>query len=135
MTALTIDVVIEHYVKLRDQKSALKAEFDAKVAEVELKMKKFEAYLLQQADAQGVTSFKTKNGTAFVTTVDMANVADWDAVLKFIKDNDAWDMLEKRVSKNAVRQYIEATKAIPSGVNWATRLDVNVRRAAAGGSE
>ena len=135
MTALTIDVVIDHYVKLRDRKSALKAEYDKQVKEVELKMNKFEAYLLQQADAQGVTSFKTKNGTAFVTTVDMANVADWDAVLKFIKDNNAWDMLEKRVSKTAVRQYIEATKAIPSGVNWATRLDVNVRRASAGGDE
>tara|TARA_R110000868_G_scaffold21613_11_gene89463 strand:- start:2722 stop:3129 length:408 start_codon:yes stop_codon:yes gene_type:complete len=135
MTALTIDVVIDHYIKLRDSKSALKAEYDKQVKEVELKMNKFEAYLLQQADAQGVTSFKTKNGTAFVTTVDMANVADWDAVLKFIKDNDAWDMLEKRVSKTAVRQYIEATKAIPSGVNWATRLDINVRRAPAGGDE
>ncbi len=132
---LTIDTVIEHYIKLRDKKSALKAEHDAKVKDIELTMNKLEAYLLQQADTQGVTSFKTANGTAFVTTVDMANVADWDAVLKFIKDNDAWDMLEKRVSKNAVRQYIEATKAIPSGINWASRLDINVRRSSTGSNE
>jgi len=37
-------------------------------------------------------------------------------------------MLEKRVSKNAVRGYIEATKSVPSGVNYGTRIDVNVRK-------
>lgn len=133
--SVTVEAVINHYIKLRDQKAEIKAECDARVSVVDQQMKKIEAYLLQQADAQGVTSFKTKSGTAFVTTVDMANVADWDAVLRFVKDNDAWDMLEKRVSKNAVRQYIEATKAVPSGVNWATRLDINVRRPAGGGEE
>jgi hypothetical protein len=130
---LTVDAVIDHYIKLRDKKAELKAEYEAKAQGVEQQMKKIEAYLLQQADAQGITSFKTKSGTAFVTTVDMANVADWDAVLKFVRENDAWDMLEKRVNKNAVRQRIEATKAVPNGVNWASRLDINVRRPAGGG--
>jgi len=131
--SVTVDAVINHYIKLRDQKAEIKAECDARTALVDQQMKKIEAYLLQQADAQGVTSFKTKSGTAFVTTVDMANVADWDAVLKFVRENDAWDMLEKRVNKNAVRQRIEAAKSVPSGVNWATRLDINVRRPAGGG--
>lgn len=133
--SITIDKVIEHYVKLRDEKSALKAEYEEKAKAVDATMKKLESYLLQQADAQGVTSFKTKAGTAFVTTVDMANVADWDAVLNFIKTHDAWDMLEKRVSKNAVRQYIDATKGIPAGINWSSRLDINVRRGAAGNED
>ena len=60
-----------------------------------------------------MTSFKSEHGTAFLTTVDFANVADWDAVLTFIRDTEAYDMLEKRVSKTAVRGYIEANKAVP----------------------
>jgi len=61
------------------------------------------------------------------TIVD-ADVADWDAVLGFIRENDAYDMLEKRISKVAVRGYIDATKAVPPGVNYGTKLEVNIRK-------
>jgi hypothetical protein len=94
-------------------------------------LEKLEAWIKTQADAQGVTSFKTKHGTAFLTTVDYANVADWDAVLGFIVENDAYDMLEKRVSKTAVRGYIEQAKAVPPGVNYGTKLEVNIRKPSA----
>ena len=40
------------------------------------------------------------------------------------------NLLEKRVSKTAVRAYIEADKSVPSGINYGTRLDVNVRKPA-----
>ena len=71
---------------------------------------------------------ETKHGTAFLTTTDFATVADWDAMLTFVRENDAYDMLEKRVSKTAVRGYIEQTKTVPPGVNYGTRLDVNIRK-------
>ena len=48
--------------------------------------------------------------------------------LKFIKDNDAFDMLEKRVSKTAVRAYIDMHNTVPAGVNFGTKLGVNVRK-------
>jgi hypothetical protein len=60
--------------------------------------------------------------------VDFANVADWDAVLTFVRENDAYDMFEKRISKTAVRGYIDQTKAVPPGVNYGTRIEVNVRK-------
>ena len=125
---MTVDQVIEAYLKYRNKKEALEAEIKDQVKELKDKMAKLEAWIKTKADAEGVTSFKTAHGTAFVTTNDYANVADWDAVLAFIKENDAYDMLEKRVSKNAVRGYIDQQKAVPSGVNYGTRIDVNVRK-------
>jgi hypothetical protein len=125
---MTVDQVIEAYLKYRNKKEALEAEIKDQVKELKDKMAKLEAWIKTKADAEGVTSFKTAHGTAFVTTNDYANVADWDAVLSFIKENDAYDMLEKRVSKNAVRGYIEQRKEVPSGVNYGTRIDVNVRK-------
>jgi len=130
---LTVDSVIEGYLKLRAQKQAIEARTKEQTSAIDANMDKLEARLKLKAEETGVTSFKTDHGTAFLTTVDFANVADWDAVLKFVRENDAWDMLEKRVNKNAVRQRIEATKAVPNGVNWASRLDINVRRPAGGG--
>ena len=125
---LTVDQVIAAYLKLRDKKDSMEAAVKAEVKGIKVKMEKLEAWLREQADAQGVTSFKTKAGTAFMTTTDFANVADWDAVLDFIKTNSAFDMLEKRVSKTAVRAYIEEKREVPAGVNYGTRLEVNVRR-------
>jgi hypothetical protein len=39
-------------------------------------------------------------------------------------------MLEKRISKIAVRGYIEANKAVPPGVNYGTKLEINIRKPA-----
>ena len=126
--AVNVDDVIATYMKLRNQKEAIEAEVKDKVSDLKAKMSKLEAWIKEQADVQGVTSFKTKHGTAFLTTTDYANVADWDAVLGFIRENEAFDMFEKRVSKLAVRSYIEQTKAVPPGVNYGTKLEVNIRK-------
>lgn len=132
---LTVDTVIDTYLKLRNKKEAIEAETKDKVAGIKENMAKLEGWIKEQADKQGVKSFKTDHGTAFLTTTDFAQVADWDAVLSFIKDNDAFDMLEKRVSKTAVRGYIEKNKTVPSGVNYGTRIDVNVRKPVAKADE
>jgi hypothetical protein len=127
---VNVDDVVATYMRLRSQKEAIEAEVKDKVSTIKAKMEKLEAWIKEQADAQGVTSFKTKHGTAFLTTTDYANVADWDAVLDFIRGNEAYDMLEKRISKIAVRGYIEANKAVPPGVNYGTKLEVNIRKPA-----
>ncbi len=126
--SITVDDVVAAYLKLRNKKEALEAETKDQVKTLKEKMEQFEAWIKEQADAQGVTSFKTKHGTAFLTTTDYANVGDWDAVLGFIRENEAYDMLEKRISKVAVRGYIDATKEVPPGVNYGTKLEVNIRK-------
>lgn len=126
--SLTVDQVIDTYLKLRKKKEAIETETKDKVKGIKDSMAKLEGWIKEQADTQGVKSFKTDHGTAFLTTTDFAQVADWDSVLEYIKKNDAFDMLEKRVSKTAVRGYIEKNKTVPSGVNYGTRIDVNVRK-------
>jgi uncharacterized protein YydD (DUF2326 family) len=125
---MKVDDVIAAYMRLRDKKESMEAAVKEQTKELKEKMEKLEAWIKEQADVQGVTSFKTKHGTAFLTTTDYANVADWDAVLNYIRENDAYDMLEKRVSKVAVRGYIDANKSVPAGVNYGTKLEVNIRK-------
>jgi hypothetical protein len=127
---VNVDDVVATYMKLRLQKESMEAEVKDRVSVIKAKMEKIEAWIKEQADLQGVTSFKTKHGTAFLTTTDYANVGDWDAVLDFIRTQEAYDMLEKRVSKIAVRGYIDANKVVPPGVNYGTKLEVNIRKPA-----
>ncbi len=127
---VNVDDVVATYMKLRLQKESMEAEVKDRVSVIKAKREKIEAWIKEQADLQGVTSFKTKHGTAFLTTTDYANVGDWDAVLDFIRTQEAYDMLEKRVSKIAVRGYIDANKVVPPGVNYGTKLEVNIRKPA-----
>lgn len=127
--------VIRTYMALRNQKEAIEAEMKSRVDGIKANMAKLEAWIKEKADEQGVTSFKSDFGTAFLTTTDYANVADWDAVLDFIRTNEAYDMLEKRISKVAVRGYIQQNKTVPPGVNYGTKLEVNIRKPGAKAEE
>jgi hypothetical protein len=125
---LKIKEVVTAYMKLRAQKDALETQIESKVKEIKGKMDKMEAWLKVQMDAQGLTSVKSDAGTAFLTTTDYATVESWDATLQFIREHDAFDLLNKAVNKTAVRAYIEQNKAVPPGVNYGTRLEVSVRK-------
>lgn len=127
----TVDEVVATYVKLRDKKQALEAAAKEKTKDIAAQLDKMEAWLIEQAQAQGVTSFKTAHGTAFLATTDFASVGNWDEVLKFIRKHETYEMLERRVSKKAVRSYIDEYKAVPNGVNYGTQLNVQVRGPAA----
>ena len=128
MAEITVDRVVAGYIALRQQKKDIERDAKERADALDAQMGKIEAWLLTQANQQGVTSFKTKHGTAFVTTTDFANVANWDSVLTFIKEREAFDLLERRVSKTAVRGYIDADGKVPTGVNYGTKLSVHVRR-------
>lgn len=126
--AVNVDDVVAAYMKLRKAKDDLEKSIEEQVKVIEAKMTKMESWIKEQADAQGVTSFKTKHGTAFLSTTDYATVADWDSVLAFIQEQGAFEMLNKAVNKVAVREYIQANKVVPPGVNYGTKIGVNIRK-------
>jgi len=128
MAELTVDAVVETYITLRGQKEAIEADTKDRLVGIKEKMLKLEAWIQAKSDETGVKSFKTDHGTAFLTTSDYATVADWDAVMAWVKDNEAWDMLTRGVSKKSVRGYIDANKTVPDGVNFGTKIGVSVRR-------
>lgn len=128
MTELTVDAVVDTYLKLRTQKEVIEAKTKSDLVGIKEKMLKLEAWIQAKSDETGVKSFKTDAGTAFLTTSDYASVADWDATLAWVKANEAWDMLTRGVSKTSVRGYIDANKTVPDGVNFGTKVGVSVRR-------
>lgn len=125
---LTIDAAIEAYIKLRDKRKQIEVAAETQINAIKEAQIKLAGWMKEQADAQGLTQLKSLHGTIFWKPVDFAQVQDWDAVRDFIVQNEFWDMLEHRVSKTAVRAYIEEHKQIPPGVNYGTRLEANVRK-------
>jgi phage host-nuclease inhibitor protein Gam len=116
------------YIKMRDKKAQMKAEFDASVAPLNEKMEKLEAKLLDVFNKTGIDSVKTEFGTAYTTTRVTASVADREIFMTHVRENDDWALLEVRASKTAVEQYRETNNDLPPGVSTREERVVNVRR-------
>lgn len=123
-----VDDIVQKYILLRDRKKDMKAEFDAKVKDIDDALDKCEAFLLNELDAQGVESYKTKLGTAYISLKTTATVADKAAFLAFVKERDDWELMDVRANKTAVDDFRKTEGNVPPGVNWSAIRAVNVRR-------
>ena len=128
---MKLSEAVSLYIKLRDQKAQMKADFDASVAPLTEKMDKLEAKLLEVFNQTGMDSVKTEFGTAYATVRTSASIADRDAFMDFVKANEEWALLEVRVSKTAVEQFRSANDdELPPGINVREERVVNIRRSA-----
>jgi phage host-nuclease inhibitor protein Gam len=125
---MKLSEAVSIYIKMRDKKAQMKAEFDASVAPLNEKMEKLEAKLLDVFNKTGMDSVKTEFGTAYTTTRVTASVADREIFMTHVKENDDWAMLEVRASKSAVEQYRETNNDLPPGISLREERVVNVRR-------
>lgn len=128
MSAVKIEDVIRKYMDLRFKKEELERATKEKVSVIKAAMEKLETYLLTRMDEDGVTSFKTPYGTAFVTQAEFASVTDWMQTLEYVKENDAFHLLEKRVNKTSIRTWMGEGNPIPPGVDWTVKRDVGIRK-------
>jgi len=124
----TVDEVVKGYIKLRDKKNEIKKEQAEELRPLTEKMMLLENWLQRDLMTRGVESERTKEGTAFMSTVASATVKDRDALFEFVKENEMWDLLENRVSKSVVRDYLEDTGEVVPGVNYEVTKVVRVRR-------
>jgi phage host-nuclease inhibitor protein Gam len=102
----------------------IEAEYKGRVAPIKEEIEKLEAALMKLMNEAGVQSVKTKAGTAYFSNVSSVRVVDWPVTLDFIVSNGAWDLLERRVNKTALK---ELEDGVP-GVAIETIRKVNVRR-------
>jgi phage host-nuclease inhibitor protein Gam len=125
---MKLSEAVSIYIKMRDKKAQMKAEYMASVAPLDEKMEKLEAKLLDIFNKTGMDSVKTEFGTAYTTTRVTASVADREIFMNHIKENDDWALLEVRAAKAAVEQYRENNNDLPPGISMREERVVNVRR-------
>jgi len=131
---MTIDDMIRNYVRVRDKKEALEKAHKEQLKPFREMLSRIEGYLLEALNQAKLNSMNSVHGTAYKTLRTSTKVVDWPATLTFIRENEAWDLLEARVSKLAAQALIEDTKLPIPGVESTSELVVNVRRAGAGDS-
>lgn len=121
--------LLKLFIALRDRRAQRKAAYDNDDAGDRGKQDKIEVEFLRRFQERGIDNVSARDvGTAYKSTRSSATVADWDTFLNHVINNEAWEMLERRVNKTAVEQYKSVEEDLPPGVNWAETQVVNFRR-------
>jgi ABC-type Zn uptake system ZnuABC Zn-binding protein ZnuA len=118
----------DRYMQVRKELDALDREYKERKAAIKEKMITLENWFTAKAQEDGLSTIKTNAGTAYWSTHHSATVGSREDLFNFCKDNNAWDLLEARASKTAVRSYIEASGEPPPGVNFKSVSVFNFRK-------
>lgn len=126
---MRISELVEKYIALRDRRAERKAKYEQEDSADLTLQEKIEAVLLKHFNEAGVESVKTEFGTAYKSSRTAATVADRDVFFAYVREHNAYELLEARCNKTAVAQHKAANDDLPPGINWREEVTVNVRRA------
>jgi len=121
------ETAVTRYVELRKKIEEIDNEAKKKVAEVKKTMSMLETWISLQAKEDGLKTVPTAKGLAYWSTHHSCSVAEPSAFFEFVRENGAWDLLEKRASKTAVKAFIDEDGKPPPGVNFSSYRVFNVR--------
>jgi len=126
----TVEDKVRLYVKMRDALSAKTKEYEDYKRDIKAKMARVEGALLAQLNDDGAESIRTTAGTVFRRNTLRATIADFTSLRAYIMETGNLDLLQKRVSTEALRQLGEdgALPEIP-GISTEYVAEVSVRRA------
>jgi hypothetical protein len=121
--------LVRAYIKMRDARSVLAAEFEEKDKGIKSQMELIESHLLEVCKSAGASSINTGAGTIIRSVKTRYWTSDWESMHEFVRENNALDLLERRVAQKAMADFIEANPdKVPKGMNVDSKYTVVVRR-------
>jgi len=125
---MDIEIKTQELLKLRTAKAEIARIAKENTAKIQSAMDTISEDIKEYLQQNKIQSIKTKDATLYISTTHSVGVEDWSKVLGFIKENDRYDMLEKRISKTAVMEYVEEKGVLPKGVKYSAIQSLNVRK-------
>jgi hypothetical protein len=114
----TVEQLTKVYVKIRDRRRDL-AKQDEELKE---QLDTVANQLLEICKQQGAATIRTDHGTVSRRITKNYWTSDWDSFYKFIKERDAFALLQQRINSSNMAQFLEENPDLhPPGLN----ADVN----------
>lgn len=125
-----LDQLTAIYLKIRDKRSELKREFENQDKDLEEQQKMLAEQMLDSCKELGADSIKTPHGTIIRSVKSKYWTGDWDSMYTFIKEHDAFGLLEKRLHQTNMKDFLnEHPDTMPMGLNVENEYTIVVRRA------
>ncbi len=124
-----MDEKVKQYIWMRDKLKEIDDKHKEARKEFTEIQEKLEGTMQSFLDKTGSTSVKTRYGTFYSSTRYTATLADADSFMRFIQDNNMFDLLDRKANATAVKDYVTEHDALPPGCNLNALTSIGVRRA------
>lgn len=120
-----VDKLVRIYMKMR---TAIQ-DLDAQIEAIKEQQQSVKNEIKDRMRDTGVKSLRTDHGTVSLMEKTRYYTTDWDSFKKFMVEQDALDLLEKRISQSNMKLFLEENPgAVPPGLNSDTEFDISVRK-------
>jgi hypothetical protein len=124
-----LDKLTAVYLKMRDKRDDMRREAETREKELEEQMNIIETEMLEICKQMNADSVRTPHGTIIRSVKSRYWTNDWDSMYRFIKEHDAFGLLEKRLHQTHLKEFLsENPDTFPVGVNVESSYSVVVRR-------
>ena len=122
--------LVNTYVTIRDERNKLAREYDAKDKDLANDMVSIEQALLNSCNEIGADSMRTEFGTVIKSTKENFICGDWDNFKKYIKDNDAIELLQQRIHQGNFKEFLSSREdeGLPPGISTMREFKITVRK-------
>ena len=129
-TELNLDELVKIYLTIRTEREKLKASWEVQDGELEQEMKLLEQSMLTVCNDTNASSIRTESGTVIRSLKERFTTNDWDNFKKFVLENQAIDLLERRIHQGNFKEFMAEHKddGLPPGVNVMREFTIVVRK-------
>ena len=129
MSTVNVEQLVKAYIKMRDARQQLLREFDEADDRIKQQQDAVQQALLELCKETGTDGLKTSAGTVTRTVKTRYWTSDWNSMKNFIKEHDAFELLEQRVHQTNMKSFLEENpNLMPPGMNIDSRYAITVRR-------
>lgn len=131
-----MELRVKQFIQLRDKIKELEDAHKEKLKPLRDLQEVVAGRISAFMTANKLENLKTAAGTCYTTTKTTASLADPEAFMKYVIENNAFDLMDRRANATAVKDFVKANNGhLPPGCNLNTIETVGVRRAAGSTTE
>lgn len=124
-----MDKLARVYRKIKAEIDELTKAYETKVETLKEKQDTLKFAMKDQMKALGVKSVSTAFGTVSMIQKTRYSTQDWDSFKRFVVENDAVDLLEKRIAQTNMVQFLaENPGLVPPGLNAFSDFEIRVNK-------
>lgn len=127
--SVSTEDLVSAYIRIRDQIAGIQRKADSEISSLQVYMDAITSELQDICKEQGASSISTAHGTVIRTIKSKFWTNDWQSMYGFIKDNDAFELLERRLHQSNMKSFLDENPEVhPPGLNVEREYAITVRR-------
>ena len=126
---ITPDKLAKTYLRIRAERSMLSAKYKEDDGKLIRQMDTIKQAMLDHCEAHNVESVRTSEGLFFRSTKKKYWVSEWDAMHRLIVEENAPQLLDKRINQANMREFLEENPDLkPEGLEIEEEVTISVRK-------